>query len=81
MVLDHEPDSDEVSELAATHLEDFPAECAHATVELTREPPEWLEVHERDQMGAFLRDGGPDTCILVIYMQEADDDDMESDDF
>lgn len=79
MVLDHVPDSDEVTELASLHLDEFPAEFAHATVEIVKDPPEWLDVHERDQMGAHLRDGGPDTCILVIYMQEASEEELDED--
>lgn len=85
MVLDHYPSHDEVTELASYHLEEFPADEAHATVDIVREPPEWLEVHERDQMAAHLRDGGPDCCVLVIYMQEGaldeDEDEFEDDDF
>lgn len=80
MVMDHVPDSDEVTELATLHLDEFPADFAHATVEIVNEPPQWLEVHERDQMAAFLRDGGPETCILVIYMQEASEDELEDED-
>lgn len=69
MVLDHEPDAEECSELATFHLEDFPAEEAYATIEITHSPPEWLELYEQDQMGAYLRDL-PNACILIIYMQE-----------
>jgi hypothetical protein len=68
IVLDHEPDAAEVSELATFHLESFPADEAHATCEIVYEPPQWLDVHEQDQMGAHLRDGAK--CILIIYMQE-----------
>lgn len=81
MVLDHYPDHDEVSELASYHLEDFPADEAHATVDIVHEPPDWLAVHERDQMAAHMRDGGPDCCVVIIYMQEgALEDDFEADD-
>lgn len=75
MVLDHVPDSEELSDLATIHLEDFPSEEAHATCEIVYDPPEWLEVHERDQMSAFLRDGA--ACILIIYMQAGRADDLE----
>jgi hypothetical protein len=75
MVLDHLPDSDEVSEYAAYHLEEFEADEAYATCEIMYSPPSWLGVHEQDQMGAHLRDL-PGSCILVIYMQEGD---MEGD--
>lgn len=82
MVMDHIPDADEVSELAQIHLDDFPSDEAHASCEIVYEPPSWLDVHEQDQMSAFLRDGA--ACILVIYMQEgalesADDDDWDDD--
>jgi hypothetical protein len=75
MVLDHIPDAGEVTEIASHHLEDFPAEEAHATCELVYEPPTWLDVHERDQMGAFMRDGA--ACILIVYMREGN---LEEDD-
>lgn len=70
MVLDHVPDAEEVTELASLHLEEFPADDAHASCEIVYEPPKWLDIHERDQMSAFIRDGA--ACILVIYMQEGD---------
>jgi len=76
MVLPHVPEPDEIAEYASHHLEDFPAENAYATVEITKTPPDWLDLHEQDQMAAHLRDGGDEMCILVIYMQE----DLEGDD-
>lgn len=78
MVLDHMPDSDEIEDLAEKHLEDYPAEEAYATVELLHEAPDWLSVHEQDQMNAHLRDGA--ACILVVYMQEGDGDCEEEED-
>jgi hypothetical protein len=68
MVLDHVPDEDEVTQYAAHHLEDFPADEAFATIEITTDVPTWLSICEQDQMSAFLRDGA--VCILIIYMQE-----------
>lgn len=68
MVMDHVPDEDEVGELASLHLEEFPADEAFASCEIVYEPPSWLEVFERDQFAAHLRDGA--ACILVVYMQE-----------
>lgn len=82
MVMDHVPDAEEVSELATFHLEDFPAEEAHATCEIVYTAPVWLELYEQDQMNAHLRDGA--ACVLVIYMQEGaleeeDEDEDEED--
>jgi hypothetical protein len=77
MVLDHMPDRDEVAEYASAHLEDFPAESAYATIDIVHEPPDWLDVHEKDQMAAYMRDGA--ACILVIYMQEGSEEDFEMD--
>lgn len=79
IVLDEVPDSDTVSELASKHLEEFPAEAAFATCEIVYEVPQWLDVHDQDQMGAFLRDGA--ACLLVVYMEEEDEDadDLEDD--
>lgn len=83
MVLDHVPDDDEIEELAHKHLEEYPAEEAHARIQITYEPPEFLGIGEQDQIGAFMRDGA--ACILVIYMAEGedcdDDDDEELDDW
>lgn len=81
MVLPHTPEPDEIAEYASHHLEDFPAEDAFATIEITRTPPDWLDLYEQDQMSAHLRDGGPEACILIIYMQEDPDpgDDSEDD--
>jgi hypothetical protein len=70
MVLDHVPDSDEIEELAYLHLDDFPADEATAQVEILYSPPDWLNIAEQDQMGAYMRDGA--ACILVIYMCEGD---------
>lgn len=78
MVMDHVPDAEEVTELAGLHLEEFPADDAHASCEIVYEPPTWLDIHERDQMSAFIRDGA--ACILVIYMQEGDLEIDEDDD-
>lgn len=75
MVLDHVPDDDEIEELAVMHLEDFPAEEAHASCEVLEAAPTWLEAYEQDQMNAFLRDGA--ACILVVYMIEGDGEDDE----
>lgn len=77
IVLDHLPDDEEVSDLALAHLEDFPAEEAHASCEIVYQAPSWLEVHERDQMDAYIRDGA--ACILVVYMVEGCGDDSEDD--
>ena len=79
MVLDHVPDTEEITELAAVHLDDFPAEEAHASCEIVYTPPQWLEVHEQDQMSAFLRDGA--ACILIIYMMEGSLEDEEEEEF
>jgi hypothetical protein len=78
MVLDHLPDADEIEDLAEAHLEDYPAEQAYATVELLHRAPDWLSIHEQDQMNAFLRDD-PNACILVVYMQEGDIEDEDED--
>ena len=72
IVLDHVPDEDEITDYAEMHLEEFEAEEAHASCEIMYSAPEWLEVHERDQFDAHIRDGA--TCILVIYMMEGCDD-------
>lgn len=77
MVLDHVPDSDEVAELAELHLEDYPAEEAHAICDIVYEPPDWLDMHEQDQMNAHLRDGAK--CILIVYMREGSGDDEYDD--
>lgn len=66
MVLDHIPDADEIEELALGHLEEFDADEAHATTEILYSPPPWMELCERDQIAAHLRDGG--MCVLVVYM-------------
>lgn len=68
MVMDHVPELEEVAEIATHHLEEFPADNAHASCEIVYSPPPWLDVHEQDQMGAFMRDGA--ACILVVYMRE-----------
>lgn len=75
VVLDHVPSDDEIEELAHYHLNDFPADEAHASCEIVYTPPTWLDIHEQDQFSAHLRDGA--ACILIIYMAEgadADDD-------
>ena len=61
------------------HLDEYEAEEAHASCDIVYTPPEWLEVHERDQMSAHLRDGA--ACILVIYMREGSDEEEEDIDF
>jgi hypothetical protein len=68
MVLDHIPDDEEMEDWAYTHLEDFEAEQASATVDIVYEAPRWLATHEQDQINAHMRDGG--VCILVIYMTD-----------
>ncbi len=82
IVLPHKPDRDELAELAEFHLDEFPAAEAYATFEFMEQAPDWLELHEQDQMNAFMRDlnGG---CILVIYMKEGEypDDDTDMDVF
>jgi len=75
IVLDHTPDEEEISEYALSHLDEFPADEAHASCEVMYESPEWLDLHERDQFDAHLRDGAE--CILVIYMMEGCDDDED----
>jgi hypothetical protein len=76
MVMDHVPDEDEIEELAYLHLDDFPADEATAQCEILYAPPDWLNIAEQDQMGAYIRDGA--ACILVIYMCEGDyEDDYE----
>jgi hypothetical protein len=77
VVLDHVPDSEEVADLAAVHLEEFPAEEAFAKCQITYEAPDFLSIGERDQIGAYLRDGS--ACVLVIYMSEGSCDDDEDD--
>ena len=66
MVLDHVPDEDEIEELALGHLDEFDAEDAHATTEILYSSPTWMDMCERDQIDAHLRDGG--VCVLVVYM-------------
>lgn len=82
MVYDHIPDEDEIAEVAAQHLDDFPADDAYASVDIVYKAPDFLSIHEQDQVNAFLRDGSK--CVLVIYMQEGvldeDDDDDDMDD-
>lgn len=73
IVLDHEPDQDEVAAYAEYHLENFPADEAVARCELVYEPPAWVNVGEQDQLRAFLRDGS--SCILIVYMREGTLDD------
>ncbi len=75
MVLPHYPSAEEVADLAEEQLEAFPAEEAHATVEIMDHPPTWLALHEQDQMDAFLRDL-EGSCVLVVYMREGDGDDL-----
>lgn len=70
MVMDHVPDEEEIAEIAADHLEDFPAEEAHARCQVVYTAPDFLSTCERDQIGAYLRDGA--VCVLVIYMAEDD---------
>ena len=71
IVLPHKPDRDELTELAEYHLEDFPAEEAYATFEILTTAPDWLALHEQDQMNAHLRDM-PAGVVLVIYMKEGE---------
>lgn len=75
MVMDHIPDEDEVADLAAMHLEDFPADEAYARCQLTDTAPDFLCVAERDQINAYMRDGM--ACILVIYMSEGAGDEYD----
>lgn len=80
MVLDHYPTEDEVEILTYQHLELFPADYAEATSQIVRRAPDFLCVSEQDQMNAFIRDGGRNYYILVVYMEESepfDDDDSE----
>lgn len=75
MVLDHIPDEDEIADYAAAHLEEFPADEAYARCSVMYKAPMFLEVGERDQINAHVRDGA--ACILVIYMCEGDGADEE----
>ena len=65
-VLDFIPDESEIEEFALGHLEEFDAEEAHATVEILKQAPEWMDLCEQDQVNAHMRDGG--ACVLVVYM-------------
>lgn len=79
MVLDHMPDDDEIEELAFHHLEAFEPESAHATIDIVYKAPDWLDVHERDQINAHMRDGG--ACIIVIHLIEDEEDADTEEDF
>lgn len=77
VVLDHYPDEEEVEEIAYLHLEDYTDGPAHARVEVIPKAPVWMEVGERDQINAHLRDGGKSCCVVVVYMREGEDEDSE----
>lgn len=74
-VLDEIPSEEDIEDYAYESLEEFDAESATATIELLDHPPEWMSVGEQDQINAYLRDGS--VCVLVIYMRETDDAELD----
>lgn len=79
-VLDHYPTEDEVAKLTEEYLKEFPAEWAQATSEIVRKAPPFMCTSEQDQINAHIRDGGPRTYVLVVYMEEAEPWDEDEDD-
>lgn len=79
VVVDHAPDEEELAELAYSSLEDFEAEDAVASIDVTDHAPAWLTTCEQDQVNAHLRDGRPNARCVIVYMRsgELGDDDPE----
>jgi hypothetical protein len=80
VVLNHYPTEDEVDEITYEHLEKFDADYATAVAQIVRIAPSFMSICEQDQINAFIRDGGPRTHILVVYMEEAEEPD-ENDEY
>lgn len=66
--MDYVPDADELEEIAYHYLEKYPADEAHASIEVTYAAPDWLNTCEQDQLNAYMRDGS--VCIVIVYMRE-----------